>query len=171
MPSFDLQKIFENLPALQSFHVQNVEDFKQEQFNAVYQKLITYDSLNRLGLELLAFDIDEVKDKLFDILRMHHRTLKTLLLGRNKVSNQFMKDLCNAIKELNTIEEIDLTHLKEANKIDWKDYLESISLLATNRPNNPIKIIISDYQTRSKQKTILDYLSDHRPNVEINYRK
>ncbi len=82
-----------------------------------------------------------------------------------------MKELCNAIKELNCIEEIDLTHLKEANKIDWRDYLESISLLATTRPNNPIRIKISDYQTRSKQKIILDYLSEHKPNVEVNYQK
>jgi len=56
-----------------------------------------------------------------------------------------MKDLCNAIKEGSMIEEIDLTHLKEANKIDWKDYLESISQLTVNRPKLPIKIIISEY--------------------------
>lgn len=46
-----------------------------------------------------------------------------------------MKDMCNAIQDFNVIEEIDLTHLKEASKIDWKDYLESLSLLAANRPS------------------------------------
>lgn len=80
-----------------------------------------------------------------------------------------MREMCNAIKEYNIIEEIDLTHLKEASQIDWKDYLESISLLAVNRPNNPVKIKISDYQTRTKQKIILDYLGEHKPNVEVNY--
>ena len=93
------------------------------------------------------------------------------MLGRNKISNQFMKDLCNAIKELNTIEEIDLTNLKEANKIDWKDYLESISLLTINRPNIPVRVIISDYQTRSKQKIILDYLAEYKPNLVVVYKK
>lgn len=82
-----------------------------------------------------------------------------------------MKELCHAVKEMNNIEEIDLTHLKEASKIDWKDYLESISLLAINRPQNPIRIKISDYQTRTKQKLILEYLSENRPNVEVNYCK
>jgi Ran GTPase-activating protein (RanGAP) involved in mRNA processing and transport len=76
---------------------------------------------------------------------MHNRSLRTLLLGRNKISNAFMKELCNAIKEMNNIEEIDLTHLKEANKIDWKDYLESLALIAANRPHNPVRVKLSDY--------------------------
>ena len=80
-----------------------------------------------------------------------------------------MKDMCNAIKELNVIETLDLTHLKEANKIDWKDYLESIALLSANRPTNPIRIILSDYQTRLKQKIFFEYLGQCKPNIEIHY--
>lgn len=82
-----------------------------------------------------------------------------------------MRDMCNAIKELNVIEEIDLTHLKEANKIDWKEYLESIALLSVNRPNLPVRVIISDYQTRLKQKIIYDYLGENNPNIEVRYLK
>jgi len=62
----------------------------------------------------MMFDIDEVKEDLFHILNYHASTLKRLLLGRNKVTNEFMRDLCHAIKDFNQIEEIDLTHLKEA---------------------------------------------------------
>lgn len=82
-----------------------------------------------------------------------------------------MKEMCNAIKEFNVIEEIDLTHMKEANKIDWKDYLDSISQLSVSRPNLPVRIVISDYQTRTKQKIIYDYLGEHKPNVEVRYAK
>jgi len=130
MPSFDLNAVFENLPMLKSFWVQNVDEFKKDQFLAVYQRFMSYNHLNKLGLELLSFDIEEVKEEFFQIIRTHYKTLKTLLLGRNKISNAFMKDMCNSIKELNNIELIDLTHLKEVSKIDWKDYLESLSMLS-----------------------------------------
>jgi len=65
------------------------------------ERLLSYQGLEKLGLELLMFDLDDVKEDLFHILSLHATTLKTLLLGRNKVSNEFMKDLCNAIKDYN----------------------------------------------------------------------
>ena len=99
----------------------------------VYKTFLNYEHLHKLGLELLNFEIEDVKDELFQIIRIHHRTLHNLLLGRNKISNAFMREMCNAIKEMNEIHEIDLTHLKEANKIDWKDYLDSLSLLSEKK--------------------------------------
>ena len=80
-----------------------------------------------------------------------------------------MREMCNAIKETNQIHEIDLTHLKEANKIDWKDYLDSLSLLSAQKKDYCLKIKLSEYQTRTKQKLILDYMTDNKPNIEINY--
>jgi hypothetical protein len=87
----------------------------------------------------------------------------------NNILNEFMKDMFNAIKELIMIDTLDLTHLKEANKIDWKYYLINITLLSTSRPGEPIRIILSDYQTRLKKKTFFDYLGTAKPNIEIHY--
>jgi hypothetical protein len=80
-----------------------------------------------------------------------------------------MKEMCKAIKELNVIETLDLTHLKEANKIDWQEYLSNIALLSASRPGEPIRVILSDYQTRLKQKAFFDYLGTAKPNIEIHY--
>ncbi|CDW87598.1 UNKNOWN [Stylonychia lemnae] len=171
MPSFDLSSVFRNLPQLKTLSCQNVDDFKKDNFIVVKEHLLTYTGLEKLGLELLQFDLDEVKEDVFQILRHHAATLKKLYIGRNKVSNDFMRELCNAIKEFNIIEEIELTHLKEANKIIWKDYLDSLSLIAKDRQLLPVRIIISDYQTRAKQKEIFKYLGENKPNVEVRYIK
>lgn len=111
----------------------------------VQGRFLTYKGLEKLGLELLSFDLEEVKDDFFGILRNHNASLKHLLLGRNKISNALMEEMCNEIKELNVIETLDLTHLKEANKIDWQKYLSSIALLSVNRPGKPVRVILSDY--------------------------
>lgn len=168
--SFELPEVYAHLPDLLTFFVQNLDDFKKENFQVVVKKLTSYRGLQCLGLELLQFELEEVKEDFFQILRTHSDSLTHLCLGRNKVSNALMKEICNEIREGNRIETLDLTHMKEANKIEWKDYLTSIASLSANRKGNPIRIILSDYQTRTKHTIFQEHLSTAKPNVEIIYQ-
>ena len=120
MPSIDMTHVFETLPELTSIHIQNVDELKKENFLAMYRRLVTYKGLTNLTLELLSFDIEEVKQEFLEILYVHSDSLRNISLGRNRVSNQFMKEICSSLKEgLAGLENLNLLHLKETNKIDW----------------------------------------------------
>jgi hypothetical protein len=45
-----LTNVFNNLPELQTFSVDNVDDFSKDAFLAVFSKLATYRGLDRLEL-------------------------------------------------------------------------------------------------------------------------
>ena len=158
------------MPELQTLHIQNVEDFSIENFRVVAQRLLSYRGLVHLGFELTSFDLDDVKEEFFQILRTHSDTLTHLYIGRNKVSNAFMKEMCENITEVNNLDTLDLTHVKEAAKIVWPDYLGSIAKLSKNRQGNPVRVVLSDYQTRTKHKIFQEYLSSEKPNIEIFYQ-
>lgn len=104
-------------------------------------------------------------------MRNHGSTLKHLHLGRNRISNVFIAEMCAETKEFSNIETIDLIHLKEVNKVDWVEMLQQIATLSTNRPNNPVRVKLSDYQTRIKQSQIYGYLEKTKPNIEVSYIK
>ena len=59
--------------------------------------MVTYKGLQTLGLELLSFDIEEVKKEYLDILGTHSDSLRKLSLARNRVSNSFLKDICTTL--------------------------------------------------------------------------
>jgi len=122
MPSIDMPSIFEYMPQLKHLHIQNCDEFKKENFIAMQRRLIAYKGLETFGLELLSFDIEDVKSEYLDILRIHSDSLRRLSLARNKVSNQFLKDICSVLAgSLPSLEYFDLRHLKETGKIDWID--------------------------------------------------
>ena len=62
MPSIQMDEVFENLPEVVHLDIQNVDEFKKEQFLAVHKTLLKYKGLQHLGLELLSFDLNDVKD-------------------------------------------------------------------------------------------------------------
>lgn len=98
MTSIDMPSVYEFLPPVTSIHIQNCDEFKQQNFLQICSRLVTYKGLKRLVLELLSFDIEEVKDKYMEILQVHSDSLTHLSLARNKVSNSFMKTVCDVLK-------------------------------------------------------------------------
>ena len=97
---------------------------------------------------MLTFDLESVKEDLFQILRHHSATLRTLLLGKNKISAPFFQEMASQIKEFTMIETIQLTHVVKSNEVDWVECIKTLGRMVENRPQFPIKIILSDYQTR-----------------------
>ena len=169
MPTLELDSIFGTLPELTTFRVLDVSSFNQEMLSRVASKMSTYKGLETLGLELLNFNLENVKEEFFSILRQHSATLKNLYIGRNYLSNNFIKEMCNEIKEDCRIETLDLTHLIKINEIDWNVFLQSIAMLSENRPGSPIRIKVSDYQTSLKHDVFFQYLEKNKPNIQIHY--
>ena len=148
MPGFELDTVLMQIPELVTLKIENVPSFKKETFSAMVGKMLTYKGLETLGLELLTFDLESVKEDLFQILRHHSATLRTLLLGKNKISATFFQEMASQIKEFTMIETIQLTHVVKSNEVDWVECIKTLGHMVENRPQFPIKIILSDYQTR-----------------------
>jgi hypothetical protein len=133
-------------------------------------RLVTYKGLKKLALELLSFDIEDVKERYLEILQIHSDSLTHLSLARNKISNIFMQIICDTLRtSLPNLQCIDLRHLKETDKINWPKMLSSIAVLASKERAKPIKVIVSDYQTQKKRSDIFNYLQDNQPNIELQY--
>ncbi len=133
-------------------------------------RLVTYKGLKKLALELLSFDIEDVKERYLEILQIHSDSLTHLSLARNKISNIFMQIICDTLRtSLPNLRCIDLRHMKETDKINWPKMLSSIAVLASKERAKPIKVIVSDYQTLKKRSDIFNYLQDNQPNIELQY--
>jgi len=52
--------------------------------------MATYQGLERIGLELVVFDLEENKDTILNVLKTHAATLKVLSFAKNKCTNAFM---------------------------------------------------------------------------------
>ncbi len=81
--------------------------------------MLSYSGLERLGLELLAFNLEANKDLILEILKKHRDTLRHVSFSKNKVSNCFLNTICEGMSEYNNIEYIDLRDLKEIKSVDW----------------------------------------------------
>lgn len=69
MPSIDMTHVFEFLPySVTSIHIQNCDGFNQQNFLAMQSRLITYKGLKKLVLELLSFDLEDIRDKYLELL-------------------------------------------------------------------------------------------------------
>jgi len=148
MPSIEMTMVWEMLPELTNLHIQNCDLFTQANFVSMYKRLTTYKGLKILCLELLSFDIEDVRSEYVQILQTHSDSLTHISLARNKVSNTFLQDVFQVfLKSLPSLQQIDLRHLKETSKIDWPLMLGSIATIASKERSKPIKVIISDYQT------------------------
>jgi hypothetical protein len=171
MPSLDLTRVFDNLPELTSLHLQNIDEFKVPNFQAVYKKLTTYKGLEKLALELVSFDLWEIKAELVEILRIHSDTLKYFSLARNKVSSDLMKYLCGELsKGFNVLEVVDLKHLKENGKVNHPELLQCIAgMLSGEKRRAPVRVYLSEYQTQLKRAAINEYMSKAKPNIELHF--
>jgi hypothetical protein len=63
----------------------------------MYSHLVSYKGLIKFGLELLSFDLEDVKDEYLEILKVHSDSLTHLSLARNKVTNAFIKIMCDVL--------------------------------------------------------------------------
>ena len=97
MPSIDLGPIWGTIPELTKIHLQNVDCFTKENFLSLQRRVASYKGLEHLGLELISFDIEEVKREFLVMMEVHADSLKHLWLGRNKSSNAFIKDVCSTL--------------------------------------------------------------------------
>ncbi len=105
-----------------------------------------YKGLTNLGLELVSFNLEDVKKELLDVLANHSDSLRHLSLARNKISNDFMKAMCQSLTGgMVSLEYIDLRHLKEASKVGWPDMLASLAALSQPGRSKPLVIRVSDY--------------------------
>lgn len=100
MPSMVLQNVFNDLPELQTFVIDNVDDFNQEAFTVVFSKLVTYHGLRRLGLALVVFELETNKEAILQVMKVHHQTLTHISFAKNKVTNTFMQFLGEALSEM-----------------------------------------------------------------------
>jgi len=80
MPNVDLTQVFNNLPELETFSINNVEYFNKEMFNIVFSKMATYNGLIKLQFVLLTFELEEVKDALFNVIKLNAGTLRVLAI-------------------------------------------------------------------------------------------
>lgn len=103
MPSIDICPVLSKLPDLKTLHLKNVEEINEDTFMHIYNKLISYQGLEVLILELVSFDLENNKEKLLDILVKHSQTLRIISLSRNKVTSKLIEYLCEGIKESNNI--------------------------------------------------------------------
>ena len=98
MPSVVLPNLFENLPELTHLNIENLDEFKKDQFIAVHSSLLKYKGLRNLALEALPFDLTEVKQELLDIVRGHSASLTHIKLGRNLIPGNFLEEMFNALE-------------------------------------------------------------------------
>ena len=63
----------------------------------MYSHLVSYKGLIKFGLELLSFDLEDVKDEYLEILKVHSDSLTHLSLACNKVKNAFIKIMCDVL--------------------------------------------------------------------------
>lgn len=65
----ELGEVFNNLPNLNTFHIDNIECVTKEVFVNIYNKLMTYKGLERFIFDLSSFDLDESKELILEILK------------------------------------------------------------------------------------------------------
>ncbi len=151
----DCSAIYDNMPQLTYFNHQNIDCFKEEQYHKVMTRFLDYDGLNHLGLELLNFEITGSPahlDDLVNVFLKHQASLNSVSLNRNKLTDAFIKDLCERISgAAPNLKVVDFLHLKEANNMNFVELLKNIAKLATN---SFIKVRLSGYQTYLQQKEI-----------------
>ena len=144
MPSVTLNNIWGQLPHLETLHIKNVDELNAELFKELAASLISYTGLRTFTLELIAFDIETVKETYLEILKKHSETLTHISLARNKVTNAFVNYIAENFKEMSRIKQITLTHLKECRNLNWVEFLKSIASLSAGG-QDPITVVISDY--------------------------
>lgn len=128
-----------------------------------------YKGLQHLGLELLSFDLDEVKSELIEILNFHSDSLRHVKLSRNKVPSDLIELICDSLTGgLVKLQSLELLHLKEAGKVNWPKVLDAVSRIAKKGERvHPIQLVISDYQTQRRREEIYTYLEKHHSHIEI----
>jgi len=131
--------------------------------------LSTYQGLEKLVLDLIPFNLEEVKEKYVEVARLHNKTLKYIGLQKNAISNDFMQYLCEQIAAENIIDMVELTHMKDNKDIDWVRYFKSLNLLAQNS-KKIVTVILNGYQIESQQKAIQEYLEKDSPMINLNVR-
>jgi len=144
MPSISLGPVFANLPELKTLHIDNIDDFTKEQFLVVFNKLTTYQGLEKLGLELVPFDLEEQKEMILNVMKLHSATLRHVSFAKNKTTVAFMNYICEGMSCMSNIESIDLKHLKEAKTVDWTKMLASIAQLSNTTKRN-VQVSLSGY--------------------------
>jgi len=167
MPGIGLSQVFNNLPELKSFSVDNVEDFTKEAFAAVFGKFATYQGLEKIQLDLLPFDPSEIKDALVNVIRVHSATLREICLQKNKITNELIAEICEVLKTHNVIEKFQFQHLKEARSVNWVDLLKSIAQLSKDRKKN-ITVVAYVYQIEHKLPEIHKYFEEEVPYIELS---
>jgi hypothetical protein len=136
----------------------------------MYKTLLSYKGLQYLALELLSFDLNEVRSEFLEILKWHSDSLLHLKLSRNLIPGSFLEAICSSLEGgLVSLESIDLLHLKEANKINWPSILGALGTLAKHGRSRPIKVKLSDYQTQLKRQEIFEFIEKTQPNIELNF--
>ena len=65
----EIAEIFNDLPNLQTFSIDDIEAVTKDVFVTIHHKLMSYKGLEKLVLELVAFDLDDTKDLILDILK------------------------------------------------------------------------------------------------------
>ena len=132
--------------------------------------MVGYRGLVTLGLELLKFDLEEVKNLLVEILRVHSDSLRHLWLGRNKISNELLRYISTELRgSFNVLESVHLLHLVELKNVKLVDLLQSLSLLREGKTDYPLRVYISDYQAKTNRAELLDYLTQNSPNLELHF--
>ena len=121
-----------------------MDDFTKDAFLAVFNKFNTYQGIDKLGLELVSFDLEENKEVLLGALKIHSGSLTKLSFAKNKVTNSFMTYICDGLAQMNNIEMIDLKHLKEAKNVNWVEMLKAISMLSAGTKKN-VNVSLSGY--------------------------
>lgn len=76
---------------------------------------MSYEGLETLKLELTRFELKDWKSQVISIIKHHRETLRVISFGKNEISYDLIKDLCEEMKGMNVIEEIGLLHLKKVN--------------------------------------------------------
>ena len=126
-----------------------------------------YLGLETLVLDLIPFDIEEIKDLLIEVCKVHRASLTHLSIARNKISAEFLRGLCEQIAEGNNITFVDMIHMKDNKNMKWEEALRSISLLSTVS-RKTITVKYAEYQAHNETKAIHAYLEKEMPLLDLN---
>jgi hypothetical protein len=92
-------------------------------------------------------------------------------LSSNFIPPNFLETVFGSLEgSLIALESINLSKLKDANKIDWTSMLGAIGALAAcGGSSQPIRITLSDYQIELKRQVIFEFMAKTQPNIQIVY--
>jgi len=88
---------------------------------------------------LLTFELEEVKDAFFNVVKLHSGTLRTLAIQKCKINNAFIQSACEALSNHKQFEALKVQYIRECRDINWVTILRNAAALSKD-PHKQIQV-------------------------------